>query len=123
MQRMRLATCEEVRCPRLQEGWTEADGGPFRGHIWCSACHTPAAPDGCDCERQLTGYPVLIPGIHHQPGEPCTMPHKTRDERFEPIYNVQMKGDDRPRPVTADQFEERLHIGFDQIIRIRTKGL
>ncbi len=122
-QKMRLASCEEMRCPRLLEGWTEAPGGPFRGHIWCSACHVPASPKGCDCERMLTGHPVLIPGIHHEPGERCTIPHKTRDDRFDPIYNVQMKGDTEARPCTASEFEDRLHIGMDTVIRVRTRGL
>lgn len=51
------------------------------------------------------------------------MLHKTRDERFDPLYNVQMHGDDQPRPVTAGEFEDRLHLGFDAIINVRTKGL
>ncbi len=123
MQKMRVASCAEMKCPRLLEGWTEADGGPFRGHIWCPDCHKIPAQGGCDCER-ITGHSlVLIPGIHHEPGEPCTMLHKTRDEHYEPIYNVQMKGDPEGRPCTASEFEDRLHIGMDTIIRVRTRGL
>ncbi len=121
MQKMRMATCEEVRCPRLLEGWTEAEGGPYRGHVWCASCHKIPAQVGCECVR-VAGL-VLIPGIHHEPGEPCTMLHKTRDDRYEPIYNVQMKGDTQGRPCTASEFQDRLHIGMDQIIRVRTRGL
>ena len=121
MQKMRMATCEEMSCPRLLEGWTEADGGPFRGHVWCASCHKIPAQGGCECVR-VAGL-VLIPGIHHEPGEPCTVLHKTRDEAYEPIYNVLMKGDTEARPVVASEFIDRLHIGMDQIIRVRTRGL
>ncbi len=121
MQKMRPASCVEVNCPRLQEGWTAADGGPFRGHVWCASCHQVPAQGGCECVR-VAGL-VLIPGIHHEPGEPCTVLHKTRDDHYEPIYNVQMKGDTQARPCTASEFQDRLHIGFDSIIRVRTRGL
>ena len=58
---MRLATCKEVACPRLEYGWTEARGGPFVGR------------------REV--------GIYHEPGSPCPLPHKV-PSGAPPIYIV-----------------------------------
>lgn len=110
---MRLATCEEVDCPRYLKGSTEVmtGGGPqfFVGHM--------SAEEIVGTGRvgmQGNQLPIVK---HHPPGKAtvCNVVHKVPSGQ-PPVYVVDGK------PVVETQFLDRLGGGVETVIERAKRG-
>lgn len=106
---MRLATCEEVECPRFLRGWTEVLGKnqPQIGHLSGEEI----------VERNIVGMdggraPLVK---HHEPGTPCDVVHKVPNGQ-PPVYIVD------GRPVVESEFLDRLVGGAEAVKQKRQRG-
>lgn len=112
-QPMRLASCQEVECPRYTNGWTEvftADGNRIErtGHV---SQEQAAATFGLYGPREVA--PTVV---HHPPGVPCPAIHK-RPADLPPIFLR------NGAPVAVGEFTDRIAESVDAVQHIRTRGL
>lgn len=103
---MRLATCEEVRCPFLLRGWTEVLPGDGN--------RVPEAGEVRQ-EEAAAKWGAAAQVIHHPPGTPCNRIHK-RASGLPPIYHV------NGRPTLWNEFEDSLGSGVHRAQQLRREG-
>lgn len=104
---MRMATCEEVRCPFLLNGWTEmlpGDGNaiPIAGEV------------RADQAQATWGEATTV--RHHPPGTPCQRLHKLPNG-LPPIYTV------NGRPTLWNEFEDAIGGGLHQAAKFHSEGV
>ena len=103
---MRLATCEEVNCPFLLNGWTEVlpgDGNrvPMAGQM--------SQDQAVETWGQRAGV------LHHPAGTPCPRIHKL-PSGIPPLYHV------NGRPTLWNEFEASLGGGVHQMQQLLREG-
>jgi hypothetical protein len=103
---MRMATCEEIRCPFLLRGWTEVLPGDGNRIPQSGDLRQEEA-----AERWGTGATV----IHHEPGTPCNRLHKM-PSGLPPIYHV------NGRPTLWNEFEDSIGGGLHRARQLQQAG-
>lgn len=103
---MRLATCEETRCPFFLTGWTEVLPGDGN--------RVPQAGQVTRDEAAATwGGASTV--IHHPPGVACGRIHKL-PSGLPPLYHV------NGRPTLWNEFEDSLGNGVHRANQLRREG-
>lgn len=103
---MRLATCEETRCPFFLNGWTEVFPGDGNS--------VPQAGEIRQDEAAVT-WGAQTQVVHHQPGTPCLRIHK-KASGLPPLYHV------NGRPTLWNEFEDSIGGGIHRAQQLRREG-